>query len=337
MVTVNTAASRLLFTLLMAGLGFESQNASANGMEFLPILGLEIAETQQQFSQSQAVAMRSLPSKSQWQGQIAVNLADYAIATPDSATSMKGSSRQPILTAQRQVNPNWSIGGSASLGSAEFDSVDQALSITTENLSVSAFMLFDVDRYHSSGWITQSAIRFGDINRPDLSHQLTPVADTQSDVTTVELSTYYDLSFDKGRWQYGPQIDLHHSRISVAGYSDLNDSSWVSVREQNRSLYTITPGVFTQYISEDQSVIFNYKIGLQKEHNRRNNETILSDATANEVERLIYVTDPDNRIINTANFTYSPNKGTRMSLIYTRANGQNRQKSLALAFTHSFQ
>lgn len=308
----------------------------------LPVIGLELVQNDVQQIQSEVISTQSQLPFGNWQGQYSISKTDHSLSNTLYAAEYAGSSEKFSAIGQRRMNDTWRIGGTLSLGKGDFQRRGNLSHNTVENASISAFMLFNDDRYHSSGMLMYSHIRYADIFRhTPLGNRVSrwDAATTKGSALTAHLYTAYDISFSEGRWEYGPNIDILYTKMDVDAYSEASNS--VTALDVGKQAWTSTKlnlGAFAQYNNENNTINFTLKMGLMNEYSLDDENVSLKLQTADIKygELPGYSQTSETAVVTQANLTYSPWAASRISLIYNGVAGQHDQDSLALGLTFHF-
>lgn len=311
-------------------------------ISLLPALALEFIHSDLQQQQSTAMATQSLNPFGDYSGHYALTRSSHSLENPVYGNGFEGESLRFSLIGQRRMNDHWRIGGRATASQGEFTSTVNRSRVNVDGASLALFMLFNDQRYHSSGSLTYTHIRYGDIFRHaplgNLENRF-DTADTKGAALSARVSTLYDLSFDEGQWQYGPSIDISATDITVDEYSEASSSiTALNVSEQSWTSLQVTYGAFAQYINEESTVSFITKLGLLEEYGIDSEEVGVAyiSLDANPAYLPGYQKSSQSTTVLQANLTYSPWAASRISVIYQGSYGQHDQDSLALGLTFHF-
>lgn len=308
----------------------------------LPSLGLELLHSDLQLQQAMGTSTRSLNTFGDWQPQFSVSHSDHTVNNNLYDTRYSGDSARFAVSLQRRMNKYWRTGSSLVLSRGEFQSQTSGSSANIENAGVSVFMHFDDNRYHSSGSLTYTAVRYADIYRhAPLGPQVDRIeeADTKGDALSFHLATFYDMSFSEGNWQYGPHIDIFGTTLEVDDYDEAGTSiAALSVEEQKWNSLKVNLAAYAQYLSDDKTLSISGKVGLMDEHGLDREEVGLSVRSLDTTSGYLpgYEASAHTAVAAQANITYSPNGLSRLSLMYHSVNGDDEQQSVALGMTLHF-
>lgn len=316
----------------------ESALRDLRDIAIIPVMTNEIILSGLRHRQAEAMSTRSLEPFGDWQGQYALDRSAYQLVNRFLGGQYDGQATRFSLTGQHRMNPNWRIGGSTDILSSNFSESITSTIYEIEGGSVTTFMLFDIDRYHSSGALTYSSIRFGDLYRGSQdgdASNLSPAAPTTRAVS-AHISTYYDFSFAGGNWQYGPLIDIIATKIQLDEHVTLNPATGISAIPQSWRSRKVNAAVFTQFTSDDATLSFTLQMGLLSEQSNRNQTILVDDLTSLAGNQQItgYIASRSSVVSAMVNLTYSPSAVSRISVIYHSLTGDNKQQqALAVGLT----
>lgn len=316
--------------------------AAPADIAILPSLGLQMVNSDLHNLQSHMASTQNLNTFGQWQGSFSIEGSDYSSYNTVYENTYSGSGSAFHLMGQRRMNPNWRIGGAISASKGQFSSRQSASSINIENSSLSAYMSFHDGRYNSSGIIQYTMLRYADLRRHSPLGQITnrfDYADTKGAALSFDVMANYDISFEGGKWRYGPHFQITKNIIDIDAYAESpNSITALNVDKLSTNSSRINTALFAQFLSEDKTVTLTTQLGLLTEVEMPDETVGLSlqslDVKSGQLPG--YHGRSESVVAGQVNLTYAPTGLSRISLIYHSVSGDDENQSLAVALTYHF-